>query len=101
MGCNLNKVIMELGKKIEELVNTTTFNAFATGYYLSTIHRHLQSCVYRMVYHFLINLAHNYRTGNYDGRNEDACRDAAKMIEGLEEREDELYNLFSHMYNRK
>lgn len=76
--------------KISNLVNSTTFNPVEVGVELNTEHRYLQEQIFRMSLHFIGQMALNYEKGLFDARNENACKMAHEIIEGLKEKD--LYN---------
>ena len=70
--------------KISNIANSTLFNPMEVGIELTTDHRYLQNEIFKSFLHFAGQLARNYEKGNYDARNEYACKSAHAMIEGLE-----------------
>ena len=69
--------------KISELVTSTLFNPLEVGVELSTDHRYLVNEMFKMFLHFAGQLSRNYANGNFDGRNEFACKCSKIMIDAL------------------
>ena len=76
--------------KISELVNSTLFNPLEVGVELSTDHRYLVNEMFKTSLHFIAQLSRNFENGNYDGRNEYACKMSKAIIDALEK--DGLYD---------
>ena len=72
-------------RQISELVNSTLFSPVETGVELTTDHRYLVNEEFKMFMHFAGQLARNCERGNYDDRNEFACKCSKVMIQALEE----------------
>mgnify|MGYP003298018847 CR=1 FL=1 len=71
--------------KISDIVNSTLFNPMEVGIELTTDHRYLQNEEFKMFLHFTGQLARNYENGNFDGRNEFACKCAKVMVDALKQ----------------
>lgn len=69
--------------KISDLVNDTCFSPLEVGVELSTDHRYLVNEMFKTFLHFSGQLARNFENGNYDGRNEFACKCSKIMIDAL------------------
>jgi hypothetical protein len=69
---------------ISNLINSTIFSPLETGVELTTDHRYLVNEAFKMFLHFAGQLSRNHESGNYDDRNEFACRCSKVMIEALE-----------------
>lgn len=70
---------------ISDLINSTLFSPLETGVELTTDHRYLVNEAFKMFLHFAGQLSRNHENGNYDDRNEFACRCSKVMIKALEE----------------
>lgn len=69
--------------KISDIVNSTLFNPLETGVEFSTEHRYLVNKMFKMFLHFAGQLSRNQVTGNFDGRNEFACKCSKIMVDAL------------------
>ena len=74
-------------REIEDVVNDCGFNTMEVGYYLTKMHRYLINELFKAVVWFIYFLKKDYEQGYYDGRNEYACKTAAKIWEVFEEDE--------------
>lgn len=71
--------------EISNIVNNTLFSPLETGVQLSTDHRYLVNEEFKMFLHMIGQLSRNYETGNYDARNDFACKCSKVMVQALEE----------------
>lgn len=86
MDYKVSKRIDELAKAISNFVNTMSPNAVgALGVAMAKDHRTLVQLKMRIVMSFLKELASSNERGNYDLRNEQACKIASKMLAHLTE----------------
>ena len=60
--------------EFEDFVNGRVSNAEKTGIAMTTMHRYLQQQAFKVCLGFVKALAHNYRMGRYDQRNEWASK---------------------------
>lgn len=74
----ISKQDKEFAKEFENFVNGRMRSADDTGMELSRAHRYLQQQMFKVFIGFMRQLAHNYRKGYYDDRNEWASRMAAE-----------------------
>lgn len=58
----------------ENFVNGQVKSTEKTGLAMTTMHRYLQQQAFKVVVGFMKGLAHNYRKGRFDDRNEWASR---------------------------
>lgn len=86
-GEAISKQDMEFAKEFENFVNGRMRSADDTGRELSRAHRYLQQQMSKVFIGFIRQLAHNYRKGYYDDRNEWASRVAAEAYGTLVEKE--------------
>lgn len=70
--------------QISNLVNNTTFSPLECGVQLSTDHRYLVNEEFKIFLHMVGQLSRNFETGNYDDRNEFACKCSKVIVEALE-----------------
>ena len=68
---------------ISEMVNKTSFNPMQVGVEMTTDHRYLVNEFFKATLHFCGQLKRNCETGNFDGRNEFACKCSKVMIDAL------------------
>lgn len=83
----ISKQDIEFAKEFESFVNGRMRSADDTGRELSRVHRYLQQQMFKVFIGFMRQLAHNYRKGYYDDRNEWASRLAAEAYGSLVEKE--------------
>lgn len=83
----------EKASVIETQVNDTCFKPKEVALELSKIHRYLRGQAASFCYYYLLILAKDYENGNYDGRDESACKMAHDLFKG-DENVEELYRLF-------
>ncbi len=62
----------------EDFVNGRVRSTEKTGMAMTTMHRYLQQQAFKVFLGYMKALAHNYRKGHYDDRNEWASRLAAE-----------------------
>ena len=86
-GEAISKQDKEFAKEFEYFVNGRMRSAEITGRELSRAHRYLQQQMFKVFIGFMRQLAHNYRKGYYDDRNEWASRVAAEAYGTLVEKE--------------
>lgn len=60
--------------EFENFVNGKVCNAEMTGMAMTTMHRYLQQQAFKVFMGYMKALAHNYRMGRYDQRNEWASK---------------------------
>ena len=84
---------------ISEMVNKSSFRPMEVGVELTTDHRYLVNEEFKMFLHFAGQLARNYENGNFDGRNEFACKCAKIMTDAL--KQSDLYDvkLWKELYD--
>ena len=70
-------------REFENFVNGKVSNAEKTGAAMTTMHRYLQQQAFKVFVGYMKALAHNYRQGRYDDRNEWASRLAAEAYSHL------------------
>ena len=68
----------------EDFVNVYGVEKLETARGWANMHRYLVNVLFGVVLRFIGILAKNYADGNYDGRNEYACRLSKIMIDELE-----------------
>ena len=73
-------------KATEKFVNVYGVEKLETAKGLANMHRYLVNSFFGVVIRFIGILAKNYADGNYDGRNEFACRLSKIMIDALKEK---------------
>ena len=73
-------------KAAEEFVNVYGAEKLQAARGLANMHRYLVNSFFGVVLRFIGILAKNYANGNYDGRNEMACRLSKMMIDALKEK---------------
>ncbi len=83
----ISKQDIEFAKEFESFVNGRMRSADDTGRELSRAHRYLQQQMFKVFIGFMRQLAHNYRKGYYDDRNEWASRLAAEAYGSFVEKE--------------
>ena len=64
--------------EFENFVNGRVSNTEKTGMAMTAMHRYLQQQAFKVMLGYMKALAHNYRKGRYDERNEWASRIADK-----------------------
>jgi hypothetical protein len=70
--------------EISNIVNNTLFSPLETGVQLSTDHRYLVNEEFKIFLHMAGQLSRNFESGNFDGRNEFACKCSKVIIDALE-----------------
>ena len=73
-------------KATEDFVNVYGAEKLEAARGLAAMHRYLVNSFFGVVLRFLGILAKNYENGQYDGRNEMACRLSKMMIDALKEK---------------
>ena len=71
--------------QISNIVNSTLFSPIEVGVELTTDHRYLQNELFKAFLHFTGQLARNEAKGNFDDRNEFACKCSKVIIKALQE----------------
>ena len=69
--------------EFENFVNGRMSNAEKTGMAITTMHRYLQQQAFKVCLGYIKGLAHNYRKGRYDQRNEWASQLAEVAYKSL------------------
>lgn len=75
---NITEGDKEFVSTFENFVNGKVSSTEKTGMAMATMHRYLQQQAFRVFVGYMKALAHNYRKGRYDDRNEWASRLAAE-----------------------
>ena len=75
-------------KAAEDFVNVYGAEKLEAARGLANMHRYLVNSFFGVVLRFIGILAKNYANGNYDGRNEMACRLSKIMIDSLRENDE-------------
>ena len=75
-------------KAAEGFVNVYGAEKLEAARGLANMHRYLVNSFFGVVLRFIGILAKNYANGNYDGRNEMACRLSKIMIDSLRENDE-------------
>lgn len=70
-------------RDFENFVNGKVSNTEKTGMAMTTMHRYLQQQAFKVFMGYMKALAHNYRKGRYDDRNEWASHLAAEAYAHL------------------
>ncbi len=70
-------------RQFRSFVNCKCYNKNNVAELMSREHRYLQSEMFFVCMAYIRKMAENYDNGNYDLRNEYACRTAKQMIEAL------------------
>ncbi len=73
----------EFVRNFENFVNGRVSSTEKTGMAMTTMHRYLQQQAFKVMLGYMKGLAHNYRKGRYDDRNEWASRLAAEAYAHL------------------
>lgn len=74
-------------EEFENFVNGRVSNPEKTGMAMTTMHRYLQQQAFKVCLGFVKALAHNYRVGRYDQRNEWASKLADEAYNHLIEKD--------------
>lgn len=77
----------EFVKTFENFVNGRVSSTEKTGMAMTAMHRYLQQQAFNVFMGYMKALAHNYRQGRYDDRNEWASRLAAEAYSHLIDKE--------------
>ena len=85
--------------KISNIVNSTLFDPIEVGIELTTDHRYLQNEEFKTFLHFAGQLARNYERGNYDARNEFACKCSKVIIDALEKEDLYVKKYYNQQYD--
>lgn len=73
----------EFVSTFENFINGKVSSTEKTGMAMTTMHRYLQQQAFKVFISYMKALAHNYRKGRYDDRNEWASRLAAEAYSHL------------------
>lgn len=73
----------EFVRDFENFVNGKVSSTEKTGMAMTTMHRYLQQQAFKVMLGYMKGLAHNYRKGRYDDRNEWASRLVAEAYAHL------------------
>lgn len=77
---SVSKKDVEFAKQFGNFVNGGMSRATTVAAQMAKDHRYCQSQMFDVCMEYLKVLAHNYRKGYYDGRNEYACQMAQEML---------------------
>ena len=83
---SIGKNDKEFADVFSRFVNGLMGSAVKTGKELANDHRYLVNQKFKVVIAFVEQLAENYQKGEYDARNEWACKLASEIIENLKEK---------------
>jgi len=96
----LDRKFFETEEKLEDLINNCVFSERRCAFYMANYaHRYLQHKLFIIAIFFIQLLAEKCEKGQYDGRNEYACKKSKAIIDALKEDEDYYPMDFSDMNN--